>query len=211
MRKPLALIVSLMLGCSGGASSAPEPIAADPEGAPRAAVDAGTPAVPAGPSTEDAGEPDAPVLSSKGDQNGSRLKALAWVGEDGARQTIAGVFRDVQLGTDCTFSFAVDGSRRCLPIAPFGYPAARLDDTLFADASCSVQAVVISKGSTPGKFFSSSRGIFTVTGALVGDHWRRNGNECKIGIPSDLSGDAYVLGAEVPFSSFVAGRVEVSP
>jgi hypothetical protein len=55
------------------------------------------------------------AAGNHGDVSGSRLREKFILASDGTKQYQKGAFYDSQLGTDCTFLQAADGTPRCLP------------------------------------------------------------------------------------------------
>lgn len=64
-------------------------------------------------------------------EDGSRLRAVNYVAEDGAKQW-AYKWRDTDRNEECTFGVAADGKTRCIPTA------LAIPGVYYGDASCSV-------------------------------------------------------------------------
>lgn len=130
-----ALAAVAVLGCGSvagrdgrdGADGLP-----GPEGPAGSAGPAGEPG-PAGPpgAQGPAGADGAPGADAS--QDGSRLKAVWLVGEDGSRQFSG--WRDAQLVLPCEFLRASDDEVRCLPHTPFDNQEGLIS---YSDPACSV-------------------------------------------------------------------------
>lgn len=142
---------------------------------------------------------------------GSRLKPKFRRGDDGAKEYIQGLWFDSQRGEDCTFLLASDGQTRCLPKGnTFQY---------YADAQCTQAMVLLQSAcSTP------AYGVTTATVACGldtgGQHvfsvgpstnppmiYGKAGSSCFAIGPTSADYTYFMVGAEVPPSSFVSATV----
>jgi hypothetical protein len=161
-----------------------------------------------------------PVSTAKADpnQSGTRLKAKYYVGTDGSK-TFAGM-HDGQLGVDCAFTLASDGTTRCLP--GYGTGAALANEPYFADSGCT-QPLGFSYSGCPSPTYATGsissscqyapeERIFAVTGVVTGTAYQGTPSSCTAFQASALTTVAfYSLGAEVPPSTFVQGTVQTDP
>src|SRR5664280_530267 len=80
--------------------------------------------------------------------SGSRLKANYYVGTDGSKEFIG--WHDSQLGVDCSFVLASDGTTRCMPL---GTPSAvAIINVAFSDSACSQPVAQVNKGCSAPKY-----------------------------------------------------------
>ena len=153
-----------------------------------------------------------PVGSAHADPAaGSRLKPKYRVGEDGAKEYLAGLWFDSQRNEDCSFAIAGDGKTRCLPQGTeFRY---------YADASCETPMVLLQNACSPPKYAVSSieaacgldpsaMRVYAVdqptTPAMI---YGKQGASCFAIGPSASDYQYFTVGAEVPASAFVAATV----
>jgi hypothetical protein len=160
-----------------------------------------------------------PAAQAGSPQSGSRLKALYFVGADGSKQPVPGQIEwyDSQRGENCGFTQYADGNYYCLP-----RQSAAVGGT-FADVGCTqplVQAQAVSGCATPTTAStytgtgSCSLGtglqvlhIYQVGSLFTGTPYSGTPSSCnKTTAPSGYS--LYVLGAEIPASSFVSATVQ---
>lgn len=142
---------------------------------------------------------------------GSRLKPRYRLGDDGAKEFLAGSWWDAQRGEECSFGPAADGKIRCLPAAT--------DFRYYADASCTTPMVLLQGACTPPKYGLSttdaacgldpgashiySIGAATTPAMIYG----KSGASCFAIGPASSDYQYYTVGAEVPASSFVASTI----
>ncbi|APR86455.1 Hypothetical protein A7982_11804 [Minicystis rosea] len=142
---------------------------------------------------------------------GSRLKPKYRVGDDGAKEYLAGLWFDSQRNEDCSFALAADGKTRCLPQGTeFRY---------FADASCETPMVLLQNACSAPKYAVSNTDaacgldpsaihVYAVdqptTPAMI---YGKSGGSCFAIGPSASEYLYYTVGAEVPASAFVAATV----
>jgi hypothetical protein len=153
-----------------------------------------------------------PVSSAQADPlPGSRLKPKFRLGEDGAKEYLQGLWFDTQRGEDCSFQLAADGQTRCLPKGnTFQY---------YADAQCTQAMVLLQSACTTPAY-----GVTNVTTACAldtgGTHvfsvgtstnppmiYGKAGSSCFAIGPTSADYTYFMVGAEVPASSFVAATV----
>jgi hypothetical protein len=141
--------------------------------------------------------PDGPPVYA----SGTRLKARWAETEDGYRAFVG--WHDAERKGDCRIVTAADGKRRCLPADSLQM------GSRFSDASCTKPAVQVLTGgscavpSTAARFDAASRrtrvyerGAKSATGYFkIGD------GACIASNP--VNAEDYVVGAEIPASSFV--------
>jgi len=133
--------------------------------------------------------------------SGSRLRIVTITSADGAR-TGTGYY-DTQLGIDCYFGRAADGSIRCLP-STVGWVQG-----YFADAGCSERLVITNGCATPvyARTTATCGGPYFEVGALyTGATYYSNGASCS-SVQSPTAFSLHQLGVAVPDSAFVAGTI----
>src|SRR6266545_4627947 len=160
------------------------------------------------------GEELAPELMVAGERTpsgGSRLKRYINTSADGARSA-SSVFLDPDLGEDCFFDAAADGSLRCLP----GYDVFFTPSTEFSDAGCSQPALSASP-CAPSSFVLAFSPNACETGAAIyelgapiadGTLYTEREGECEV---RDTAADRPVrpIGDEVPPSALAGGEEEL--
>lgn len=148
--------------------------------------------------------------------DGSRLKAIYRVAQDGAREPVAGLWWDSERGEECTWRRAADGVHRCLPtaLAP-GSP-------LFADASCTQDAVLILRafcapGQVPPPYVTSTIAECTSDvrtrvlrlGATSPTIYNATADGTCVDLTATYSPSyVFYLASEVPASGFVGSTLE---
>lgn len=146
-------------------------------------------------------------------RSGNRIRARVQAAVGGAAQFVG--WRDSELGLDCEFVQAIDGSTRCLP-APAAYAADR-----FLDPGCTEPVIASPPGCAPPDWewdYTSTgtcgEGGFRVR--AVGDrisaaeplYHRNESQRCERLYLGDPSLDYYRLGGEAPVEQFVAATLE---
>jgi hypothetical protein len=160
-----------------------------------------------------------PDANAETTTNGSRLKAMYRVGEDGSRQLLSS-WHDSTRNEDCTFSFAADGFTRCLPSG--------LNTTAgsyFADAACTKGVAyagnpICVPGTAPAYALVIAAATCTVAGgyrvfALSSSYtsagaYTRSGSSC-VATPFPAGSLFFNIGAEVDLASFVKSSVVIEP
>lgn len=151
-------------------------------------------------------DPSADASADTGDSgsatDGSRLKAIRFVGADGSGQ-FAGAWHDTQRDEDCTFQLAGDGAYRCLPSGVYG--------TMYSDSTCTTPAAPST--CTSGNYIINQ--TYDSCGTASGDHvwqkgqtlavtrlWMKSGSSCAEN--DSVSGQTFTLGSsEVTADQFV--------
>lgn len=189
-----------MVGCAASPSGDGSDGASGKDGAPGADGASG----PAGP-------PGASAV-----QSGSRLKAVSWVADDGAKAQLPYVWFDADTGVRCAFGMAADGKSRCLPTSSGMTP-------LYADAACSSLAFVqLLKDCSVNGFAQTEAGAGCALTPMSEVHkigapldpteayFLKSGNQCT----SWNLGPAFLYFADggiVAPSEFVAATIETDP
>jgi len=147
--------------------------------------------------------------------NGSRLKAIYRVGQDGSREPIANLWWDSARGEECSWRRAADGVDRCLPtaLAPGASP-------MFADSGCTQDAVIIPRVYCEGQpppyasgfvveCTSAFRSRILQLGTTAPTIYNRNAEGACVDVTTTY-GPTYALyrATEVPASSFVGSALE---
>ncbi|MFT3776543.1 MAG: hypothetical protein QM820_65210 [Minicystis sp.] len=142
---------------------------------------------------------------------GSRLKPKYRLGDDGAKEYLAGLWFDSMRNEDCSFTLAADGKTRCLPQgSEFRY---------YADASCATPMVLLQNACTAPKYATSNTDaacgldpsaihIYAIdqptTPQMI---YGKSGGSCFAIGPAAADYAYFTVGAEVPASSFVAATI----
>lgn len=140
--------------------------------------------------------------------SGSRLKANYYVGTDGSKQFIS--WHDSQLGVDCSFALASDGTTRCMPVE---YNA--LTGIYFSDSACSQTLAIINKGCSAPKYAyggvsscsSYSYIIYQPGSAYTGTLYSGTPSSCSA-TTSSSSSYGFYSATVVPPSTFVQATVQ---
>jgi hypothetical protein len=137
-------------------------------------------------------------------ESGSRLKMRVGTSPDGAKTFLG--WRDTMRNEDCGFLPAADGQQRCLPSAAATYA----EDLFWGDAGCSTTRLAYTTAGCAASGYVH-RYVTTcvpyrlrihVLGARhTGAVYVKSGATCTL---NSTPYDFYVVGAEVPASSFVA-------
>jgi hypothetical protein len=163
---------------------------------------------------DDAMTPDedggTPPPNGNGYISGSRLRAKYLLAADGAKEFNG--WHDSQLGVDCLFMIATDGQKRCLPWY--------INAEYYSDASCTQLVTLTNKlcGETAPTEYAlinisddiciAKFGAYQPTGAMLPSQpslYENSGGMCKAAYASwETYYHAYILGPEIPPSSFVA-------
>ena len=158
----------------------------------------------AGGASNEGGRGPMPAL---GYENGSRLRARVFVGDDGSRQFLG--WRDTELEIDCAFQKSPNGVYRCLPSG-----AASVSASFFTGPSCSTGAILATCGAAPSYALenvgSSCDPAYVVheVGPSLSNLYVLNGAQCNaIGIPDGFT--AYADGGSMQSSVFAAATVAV--
>lgn len=163
---------------------------------------------PIGGGTPDGGAPQGGSVPGVETESGSRLKVMTHVGSDGSR--FPGGWFDSELNTECSWSTAADGSRRCLPNG--------LTATYYSDAACTALlalqdpcgakqfAVVLDTAAACG----ARRHIFPLAAqAFPVNVWTKSGNSCFGVVTPD--GELFSVGPEIGSGEFVSEAIEIEP
>jgi hypothetical protein len=139
-----------------------------------------------------------------GFKSGTRMQLSSVSSADGAR--LGNGFHDAQLGIDCYFSNALDGSYRCVPVLQVAYATG----AYFADASCSVPlALGFPCRAAPAyvQNYATCAGGYSQLGAIFsGTPYSKSGTSCvSTTIPATFT--LYRIGAAVPASTFALGTI----
>jgi len=142
---------------------------------------------------------------------GSRLRPRYRLGDDGAKEFLAGAWFDSQRNEDCTFTLASDGKTRCMPPGTeFRY---------YADASCTQAMVLLQNACAPPRYGitnsdaacgldPSSVHVYAIGAATSPPMiYGKSGASCFAIGPSTPDYQYFIVGAEIPASSFVAASV----
>lgn len=145
--------------------------------------------------------------------SGTRLRARAWDGGDGAATFIA--FHDTMLDVDCNFTTAEDGVLRCMPLG---------GEVDYLDAACSGARVLV----PPSESCDAARPAYvsttTTSSSSCGTPTRMGGFRVGMRLPAQTtwfgggaSCTAYTVATcpsalePVPASTFVGARIERQP
>lgn len=139
--------------------------------------------------------------------SGTRLKAKFHVGDDGAKEYLAGFWYDSERKEECSFTTAGDGAVRCLPPGqPFGYFSDSTCKTAVAAVSSTCAAPAYAAKATPSTCGGAAGiQIYTIGAAVtLTALYGQSGSSCyNVGtLPTGFT--FYSVGAEVPATSFVA-------
>lgn len=203
-------VAIFVVGCASGVDAQPDPAGTQ--------TNAGSGAGGAPSSVSSGSGAGGTAAVGLGYENGSRLRAMVYVGGDGSRQF--NTWFDTQLGQQCAF-FATDDGYRCIPNRlPYGLS---LSATHFADSSCSARVFVSPAECTvaEGRYFIGSAAVhapascsdaggsnvaFRVGAAISSAYTITNGT-C---VPSTPSSTPFIWRAEpAPLSTFVRAELEV--
>lgn len=215
-----AVVAGLVAGCGGIVDVVNE-------------YDDGTSSTSDGGRSNEGGSSDASVVDGAtiawGAESGTRLKAIWWKTEDGAR-SFAG-WHDDELGQDCTFIHATDGVDRCVPPAPYiqGYGP----PSLFEDAACTIPLVFAPRATVsnacaltdpmPGGLYATLVYSAPTGGGSCGFAFEVHSLSPTSGLSHVYSGagcaqqDAdptlsyYEYGAAIPPSTFVGSKTAIEP
>lgn len=142
---------------------------------------------------------------------GSRLKPKYRLGDDGAKEYLAGLWFDSQRNEDCTFTLASDGKTRCMPPGTeFRY---------YTDAGCTTPMVLLQNACAAPRYGianadaacgvdPTSLHLFAI-GAAVSPAmiYGKSGASCFAIGPTSPDYQYFAVGAEIPASSFVSASV----
>lgn len=232
-------------GSNGGGSVGAPADGGDTGGAANGGGAGGTTASGGSPSALDAGvsgaggapgEDGGPNGTPKKDSvviSGTRLKGKYVTGPDGARIYRRGVLFDSQLGVDCTYRKAADGSLRCIPQNGYASPPA----VLFKDPACLTGGAVWLPGVPSGcslvppayvidldsvaycaaplsdkELSARVYPVGALLGTVSGTYYRRDATTAAcVTVNGSVNGIPYALGAEVVPATFVVGTQRLAP
>jgi hypothetical protein len=163
--------------------------------------------------------PDAPIVS------GSRLKVRCLRGADGSQTYVRGRLFDSELGVDCTYRTAADGSWRCLPtLHPMAGALVYFTDdqcmvpTAWIDDSCLLEPppthvfsyvssdCAVSNNELPVKVYAVIAQT-TVPGPIYAETESGCDEVSKPGFASVV----FSVSEELPVTTFVEGSKELAP
>ena len=148
--------------------------------------------------------------------DGSRLKAIYRVAQDGAREPVAGRWWDSARSEECSWRRAADGVQRCLPtdLIPSASP-------VFADSGCTQDAVIVIRaycdGQTPPPYVAAPviectpelRSRVLQLGNTTPTVYNRNAEGACVDLSTAYAPSyAFYRATEVPASAFVGSAVE---
>jgi len=155
-------------------------------------------------SPRDAGSSSSsPVPNAMADEwyaSGSRLKLQYYEADDGAKQFVG--WFDSQRSENCTFSLHADGQIRCLPIST-GLSAY----SYYSDATCRTLLASRSASNAPAPAYAYSGNgtgcqLFSIAAPYTGSVYMAL-STCT-NVTASTSSDFFLLGDEIPGTSFVA-------
>lgn len=203
-------VATFIVGCASGVDAQPDPSGTQ--------TNAGAGAGGASSSVSSGSGAGGSSAVGLGYENGSRLRAMVYVGGDGSRQF--NTWFDTQLGQQCAF-FSTDDGYRCIPNRlPYGLS---LSTTHFADSSCAVRVFVSPSecSGVEGKYFIGSAvaqapascsdaggsvAAFRVGATVISAYTITNGT-C---VPSTPSSTPFIWRAETASpSTFVRAELEL--
>lgn len=198
-----------MAACGGGSSSSDGAASSGAGASGGASSGASSGGASSGASSGDGSSGVVPnAMADTWYASGSRLKVRYLDGDDGSKQFFG--WHDSVLNDDCYLGQHADGSYRCLPTIPdvaFG-------GSYFA-AGCTQAAAIAYKGTTP-KYVQAAdtaatyRLRFYKVGATLTTLYVGTPGSCtSTSVPPGY--DAYLVGAEVPSSSFAGATVKIAP
>jgi hypothetical protein len=132
------------------------------------------------------------------------------VGADGSKEFVG--WHDTERDEPCTFAVAADGKQRCIP-----WQVGAQVGGYFSNAGCTTRLAYAVKGcSQPRYAFESVKvsgpscyamRIFPATASYVGTAYFGSAEDCRV--QTSASFDVFVIGPEVPASSFVEATERV--
>lgn len=144
------------------------------------------------------------AVAGLGYENGSRLRARVFVGEDGSKQFLG--WHDTELDIDCAFARAPNGSYRCFPTDT------TFDSGIyFTDSSCNIEAVIAAcepKYITRVQAGCDGGTIVSSVGAESPTLYLKSGASC-ISYTAPAGYTAYARGSDINASTFAGASVEV--
>ena len=142
---------------------------------------------------------------------GSRLKPKFRLGEDGAKEYLQGLWFDTQRNEDCTFQLASDGQTRCLPKGnTFQYysDAQCTQAMVLMQSACTTPGYGVSNATTACALDTGGTRVFSVGAAANPPMiYGKAGSSCFAIGPTSSDYTYFMVGAEVPPSTFVAATV----
>lgn len=152
-------------------------------------------------------------------KQGTRLKVRYFVGIDGSEQPVG--FFDTVRRENCVFRLAADGVERCLPDSTQRSPFS-MSRTYFSDAACTQEVIDVaagchvaytSKSVGNGSACAYGEHVFPIGARVTGQLYELNAlgtQRCTaaVALSTVTQHDYYLVGAEVPSSSF-QGATEV--
>lgn len=208
MKTAIIIFGVLAAGCSGPVVPGGAGVSgANGEAGPRGKQGPAGPKGDTGPAGAVGPAGPAGAAGESGTLNGSRLKAQTLVGDDGSKQFVG--WYDSERSEPCGFRIAADGAQRCMPtaMAVSGY---------FADSGCLI-GLAIDYSSLGGCGVPKPK--YALSGEACGEAhlfladvqaagasaylMQSNGNCLAVAMPAN----AFLVGAEIDASAFVAGTV----
>ena len=154
-----------------------------------------------------------PVPAVSANESGSRIKAKWMVGDDGSRHFDG--WYDSEREEDCFWSYATDGTRRCLPVFQGASATAQ-----FADSACSVKLLSSSAcGRSVGlvgatvNTCTTGYELHTLSAPLAAGtaSYRWSGDSCIDAAVIPDTTIYYSSAGVIPPSSFASGTVQIDP